>query len=120
MHYVTNITSHLLIVLYLCITMASFQEIINSDIPTLVDFHATWCGPCKVMSPVVDNVKSELGSNVRILKIDVDKNPASSNRFKVRGVPTFILFKNGEVKWRESGVIDKSTLLSQVQNHITK
>lgn len=98
--------------------MATFQEIINSDIPTLVDFHATWCGPCKVMSPVIDNVKSELGDDVRILKIDVDKNPAASSKFQVRGVPTFIIFKNGKTIWRESGVIDKSTLISEVRKSL--
>ncbi|MFT5860596.1 MAG: thioredoxin 1 [Flavobacteriaceae bacterium] len=95
--------------------MASFQEIINSNIPTLVDFHATWCGPCKTMSPIIDEVKSELGPSVRILKIDVDKNPAVSTKFKIRGVPTFILFKNGEIVWKESGVIPKRTLLSTIQ-----
>ena len=95
--------------------MATFQEIINSDTPTLVDFHATWCGPCKVMSPVIDNVKSELGAKARILKIDVDKNPSVASKFQVRGVPTFVLFKNGNIVWRESGVIDKSKLISEIQ-----
>jgi thioredoxin 1 len=98
--------------------MASFQEIINSDIPTLVDFHATWCGPCKTMSAIIDEVKSELGTSVRILKIDVDKNPSVSTKFKIRGVPTFILFKKGEIVWKESGVIPKRTLLSAIQGSI--
>ena len=73
--------------------MGKFSEIIKSDIPTLVDFYATWCGPCKMMSPVLDRIKNEMGSQVRVLKIDVDKNQEAAEKFKVRGVPTFILFK---------------------------
>ncbi|MFT5778284.1 MAG: thioredoxin 1 [Crocinitomicaceae bacterium] len=98
--------------------MGSFREIIESDTPTLVDFHASWCGPCKVMSPIIDEVKSELGKSVRILKIDVDKNQALSSQFKVRGVPTFILFKSGEISWRQSGAMEKSVLISQIKKAI--
>jgi thioredoxin 1 len=95
--------------------MGTFSEIIASDTPTLVDFHATWCGPCKVMSPIIDEVKNELGKSIRILKIDVDKNQALAAKFKVRGVPTFILFKSGEIFWRQSGAMEKSVLLSQLK-----
>ncbi len=94
--------------------MGQFNEIIQSETPTLVDFFATWCGPCKAMVPVLDQLKTEMGEAVRILKIDVDKNQTVAEKFKIRGVPTFILFKNGEIVWRQSGGISLSELKQKV------
>ena len=98
--------------------METFESIINSPTPTLVDFYATWCGPCKAMSPVLDQAKKVLGDKVRILKIDVDKNPAVANKFMVRGVPTFILFKNGELIWRFSGGMNMGSLVKKIEESL--
>lgn len=95
--------------------MESFTDIINSQKPTLVDFYATWCGPCRTMAPILDQLKKELGSEIRIIKIDVDKNPAVANKFKIRGVPTLILFKEGDLIWRQSGILDVSSLIGKIQ-----
>lgn len=83
----------------------SFQDIINSSVYVLVDFHATWCGPCKTMAPILESFKSEKGSEVSIIKIDVDKNQGISTSYNITGVPTLILFKNGKSIWRKSGVV---------------
>jgi len=98
--------------------MGKFKEIIKSEIPTLVDFYATWCGPCKTMHPILDQLKSDMGSKIRILKIDVDKNQTVADQFKVRGVPTFVLFKNGEVLWRESGAMELSIMKNRIKAKI--
>jgi thioredoxin 1 len=98
--------------------MSSFKEIINSSQPTLVDFHATWCGPCKAMAPVLDQLKSELGDSIRVLKIDIDKNQALANQLNVRGVPLFILYKSGQSVWKQSGGMSLSTLVSKIKPSI--
>jgi len=96
--------------------MSKFSDIINSEKPTLVDFHATWCGPCKTMSPIIDQLKNNLGDEIRILKVDVDKNPAAAQKYQVRGVPTLVLFKSGKILWKESGVMDVHTLTAKINS----
>jgi thioredoxin 1 len=97
--------------------METFKDIITSQRPTLVDFYATWCGPCKSMAPILDQLKKEMGDQLRVIKIDVDRNPAVADKFKIRGVPTFILFKEGDVIWRQSGGIPLAQLISKIQPH---
>ncbi|MDX1650961.1 MAG: thioredoxin [Brumimicrobium sp.] len=98
--------------------MSSFKEIIQGDTPVLVDFYATWCGPCQSMMPVVDEIKNNYGEKLRILKIDVDKNQAASAKYKVRGVPTFLLFKKGEIVWRAAGMQSRADLKQQIDKVI--
>lgn len=95
---------------------SSFNDIIKSDTPVLVDFFAHWCGPCKTLAPILDQVKKELGDNVKIVKIDVDKNQPLASKYQVRGVPTMLLFKNGKQVWRQSGVLQKSELINVINS----
>lgn len=97
----------------------TFQEIINQDKPVLIDFSAEWCGPCKMMAPVLQQVKKKVGDNASIVKIDVDRNPQISAQFKIRGVPTFILFKDGEQVWRQSGMQSADFLENLLNQHAT-
>jgi thioredoxin 1 len=90
--------------------MATFNEIIQSDVPVLVDFSAEWCGPCKMMEPILHDLKSKMGDQVKIVKIDVDRNPALASNFKVQGVPTLMLFTQGNLRWRQSGVVQSTEL----------
>ena len=91
--------------------MSKFSEIINQEKPVLVDFFAEWCGPCKMMSPILKEVKDTLQDKVAILKIDVDKNQAIATKYQVRGVPTLIIYKAGKQVWRQSGIVQKNELI---------
>ena len=94
--------------------MSNFDTIIQSEKPVLVDFFATWCGPCKMLSPILREVKDSLGDTVSIIKIDVDKNQQIASQYQVRGVPTMILFQNGKQLWRQSGVLSRSDLIKVI------
>lgn len=97
--------------------MANFTTIINSNQLVLVDFFATWCGPCQALAPILKDVKSELGAQVSIVKMDVDKNQELASKYQVRGVPTLLLFKNGKQVWRQSGVPSKNDLIQLIKQH---
>lgn len=95
-----------------------FNKIINSEQLVLVDFFADWCGPCKVLSPILKEVKAEMGETIKIVKIDVDKNQLIAGKYQMRGVPTMILFKEGKILWRQSGVLQKSEIVKTVQSFL--
>lgn len=90
----------------------SFQDLIASSTPTVIDFFATWCGPCRMVTPILEDLKSDMGENVRVYKIDVDQNQNLAAQYKVRSIPTIMIFKDGKLQWRESGVQSKATLKS--------
>lgn len=98
----------------------TFDKMIQSDKPVLVDFFAEWCGPCKMMAPVLKEVKAAIGDAATIIKVDVDKSPKAANEYQVQGVPTFIIFKNGKPLWRNSGAIPKARLIEVIKNFTDK
>ena len=95
--------------------MSKFNDIIKGDKPVLIDFSAEWCQPCRMMPPILKQVKTELGDRIRILKVDVDKNPAIARKYMIQNVPTLMVFKNGEVKFRQAGVIPAQQIISIVR-----
>ncbi|MBL7696878.1 MAG: thioredoxin [Chitinophagaceae bacterium] len=97
--------------------MVTFNELIHSGRLVLVDFFATWCGPCKMMPPILKELKNSVGDKATIIKIDVDKNPEVARQFQIQGVPTLILFRNGKVLWRQSGVVPAANLKQVIEQH---
>lgn len=97
--------------------MNEFTQLINENKPTLVDFFATWCGPCKMQAPILEEVKNRVGDKANVIKVDIDKNPELANHFSVRSVPTIIMFKNGEAVWRAVGVQSAEILEQKIKDH---
>lgn len=98
----------------------SFNELITGNQPVLVDFFATWCGPCKMMQPILEDTAKKTGDKVKIIKVDIDKNPAVANKFQVKGVPTLILFQQGKIIWRQSGVLPTHQLVKVIEDKISQ
>lgn len=98
--------------------MSDFNEIINSDKPTLVDFYADWCGPCKMMSPIIEQTKNTLGDTATVLKINIDNNQEVARKYQIRSIPTLLIFKEGEVVWRQSGVPRKEMIVESVKKFV--
>ena len=96
----------------------SFSEIVNSNKPVLIDFHATWCGPCRTLAPIIQNVKKKMGDKATIVKIDIDRNAALASQLGIRSVPTLALYKNGKQEWRQSGVVTEGALLKIIGEFI--
>lgn len=97
---------------------ASFQDIINGETPVLIDFWADWCQPCHMLAPILKELKSDLGNRLRIVKIDTEKHPELSMKFQIKGIPTMMLFKDGQNVWRQSGVLPKEEIRRQIEPHL--
>lgn len=98
--------------------MGNFNDLINSEKPTLVDFYATWCGPCKMLAPMLEEIAGEIGDIAKIIKVDVDTNTEATRKYGIRSVPTLLLFKEGEIVWRQSGVSDKKTIMENIKKFV--
>lgn len=98
--------------------MSTFNDLINDKTPILVDFSAEWCGPCKMMAPILKEVAGEMGSDMRIIKVDVDRNQQAAAHYAIQGVPTLILFKEGKILWRQSGVVPANQLLGILHSYL--
>src|SRR6187399_3163595 len=98
--------------------MSKFSEIINSENPVLVDFFAEWCGPCKTMGPILEDVAQKVKGKVKVIKVDIDKNPEAAAKYRIQGVPTLILFQKGTVKWRQSGVVPSNSIQQILQPYL--
>lgn len=96
----------------------TFSEMVKENKPVLVDFYADWCGSCRMMKPILEEVKQKMGNDVNIIKVNVDESPAAAQMYNVTGIPTLIIFKNGQVKWRQSGVVPASLLVQQLNNYV--
>lgn len=97
---------------------ANFDQLINGDRPVLIDFHAEWCGPCKMLAPIIKEVSRAINGKVRVIKIDIDKNQDLAQKYQIRGVPTLVLFKNGKVVWRESGMKTKTQIINAIEQNL--
>ena len=98
--------------------MSKFNDLINGETPVLIDFHAEWCGPCKTLAPIIKEVKLELGSSLKVVKVDIDKNQSLAGKLGIKGVPTLILYKNGKQLWRQSGVMPQAQLVQILKQHM--
>jgi thioredoxin 1 len=98
--------------------MSKFNDLINSEKPVLVDFSAEWCGPCKEMAPILKQLASKISEKAKIIKVDIDRNPDAARQYKVEAVPTLMIFKNGQIKWRQTGLIPQDQLLSTINSFI--